>query len=182
MKIKLLLAVILSSLCLLQASGQDRSGKKIKLPIKKGMQVVMRDTAYIAKHDTVLVITQDEVSKIKIRENPYTKSSKFYARAAKQTSTHKIQKGIFDWVVKIKPRKTKLVSAIIKSEDVFKPYAGYIIESITFKGVDLIEGSVIDTLQKANTRFGIFINTIHKDTRAKIISHNLLFKVGDAVD
>jgi len=181
MKTKLLLALVLSWLCIVRATGQDTE-KQVKLNVKKGMQVVMRDTTYTTLHDTVLVVTEAEAAKIKVREDPYAKSSKFYTRAAKQTSTHKLQKRVFGWVVKKKPRKPKSVNTIVKSEDAFKPYTGFIIESITFKGVDLIEGSVTDTLQKANTKIGIFINKVHKDTRAKIISNNLLFKVGDAVD
>ena len=71
---------------------------------------------------------------------------------------------------------------LLKSEEIFKPYAGYTIGSITFKGVDMLEGSVIDTLQEATTKFGKFVNKVHRDTRAVIIKQNLLFKVGDVVD
>lgn len=180
MKNKLLFTLIVSFLCIVQAVGQTDKLKKVK--IKKGLQVVTSDTTYITKHDTVLWLSKQEEEKIKIRENPYTTSTRFYDRWRKKTATHKSTKNLFEFVVKKKGSKEKLINAVVKSEDVFKPYAGYTIESITFKGVDLLEGSVIDTLQKASTRFGIFLNKVHRDTRAIIISHNLLFQVGDAVD
>ncbi len=174
----ILLFLLVSSLFVVQAVGQTKLQKKIK--VKKGLQVVLRDTSFITRKDTVLFINKNE--KIRVTENPYVTSSRFYDSLAKKTSHHKASKGVFEWVVKKRGRKEKLVNAVVKSEDVFKPYAGYTINSIVFKSVDLLEGSVIDTLQKASTRFGLFVNTIHKDTRAKIIAQNLLFKVGDAVD
>jgi hypothetical protein len=182
MKNKILLCLIFSSLFVEHTTGQDRSSAKIKLKVKKGLQVVMKDTTFIARHDTLLLITEDDAKDTKVRENPYLKSSRFYERLDQRAAAHKASRNIFKLVVKKKGRKEKLLDAIVKSEDIFKPFAGYIIESITFKRVDLLEGSVTDTLQKATTRFGIFINTVHKDTRAKVISNNLLFKVGDQVD
>ncbi len=177
---KILVLFILSLLSVAQAAGQTEPLKKIK--IKKDQQVVTNDTTYITQHDTVLWLTKNEESNLKVRQNPYTTSTRFYDRWRKKTATHKSTKNLFEFVVKKKGSKEKLIDAVVKSEDVFKPYAGYTIESITFKGVDLLEGSVIDTLQKASTRFGILLNKVHRDTRAIIISHNLLFEVGDAVD
>jgi len=182
MKYKFLVLLILASLVRVPVTGQDLPQTKIKLKVKKGLQVVMKDTSYIVRHDTLLWITEEEAKNIKVRENPYTQSSRFYERLEKRTSTNGASRNIFKLLVRKKGRKEKLVDAIVKSEDVFKPYAGYIIESITFSAVDLLEGSVLDTLQKASTKVGIFINKVHKDTRAKIIAHNLLFKVGDVVD
>ena len=178
MKNKILLILLVSSLFVAQAVSQTKLQKKIK--VKKGLQVVLRDTSFITRKDTVLFVNRNE--KIRVTENPYVTSSRFYDSLAKKTSHHKVSKGVFEWVVKKRGRKEKLVDAVVKSEDVFKPYTGYAINSILFKSVDLLEGSVIDTLQKATTRFGLFVNTIHKDTRAKIIAQNLLFKAGDAVD
>ncbi len=178
MKNKILLVLLVSSLFVAQAVGQTKLQKKIK--VKKGLQVVLRDTSFITRKDTILFVNKNE--KIRVTENPYVTSSRFYDSLAKKTSHHKVSKGAFEWVVKKRGRKEKLVNAVVKSEDVFKPYTGYTISSILFKSVDLLEGSVIDTLQKATTRFGLFVNTIHKDTRAKIIAQNLLFKAGDAVD
>ena len=155
---------------------------KDRIYVKKGLQVVLRDTTFITKQDTLIFLSERDAAKIKIRENPYSKSSRFYDTLAQKSSSRKITKDIFDLVIKKKGRKEALVSVILKSEEVFKPYAGCRISSIVFKHVDLLEGSVVDTLQKASTRFGKFINKVHRDTRAVVIRHNLLFGVGDVVD
>jgi hypothetical protein len=155
---------------------------KKKLFVKKGKQVVLRDTIYIVKRDTILFFTQDEMERVKIRENPSVKSSKFYDSLEKRASTSKITKDIFDFVIVKHGHAEKSVSVIVKSEQIFKRYEGYTIGSIVFKNVDILEGSVIDTLQNATGKLARYVNKVHVDTRSRIIENNLLFKVGDIVD
>lgn len=180
MKKILLCVIILLLICALPGLGQKQAKKKVT--VKKGQQVVLKDTIFITRKDTTFYLTHDEAGKMKVKENPYAKSDRFYDSLEDKASDKKLTNEVFDFIVKKRGRKQKLVSAIIKSEEIFKPYTGYSINSIVFKSVDLLEGSVIDTLQKSSTRFGKFVNKIHTDTRAKIISQNLLFEVGDAVD
>ncbi len=143
---------------------------------------MLRDTIFIVKRDTILFLTADEMERVKIRENPSVKSSKFYDSLKKRASANKITKDIFDFVVVNNGHKEKVVSVIVKSEEIFKPYEGYTIASIVFKNVDLLEGSVIDTLQKATSKLARYVNRVHVDTRSRIIENNLLFKAGDTVD
>ena len=153
-----------------------------KMRVKKGWLVKLRDTTFIAKHDTVFFLRKHEADVIKISENPYDVSTRFYDSLEKRASGSKSGKNIHGWIFKKKKRKEKLLDVIVKSEAPFKAFEGQIIGSIVFKSVDLIEGSVIDTLQKASSRFGIFINKVHRDTRSHIIERNLLFETGDRVD
>ena len=153
-----------------------------KMRVKKGWLVKLRDTTFIAKHDTVFFLLKHEADVIKISENPYDVSTRFYDSLEKRASGSKSGKNIHSWIIKKKKRKEKLLDVIVKSEDPFKPFEGQIIGTIVFKSVDLIEGSVIDTLQKASSRLGIFINKVHRDTRSHIIERNLLFETGDRVD
>lgn len=146
------------------------------------MQVILEDTTFITKKDTVLFLNNDEIEGLRIKDNPYLVSSQFYDSLSERASATRFTKDVFDLVVRRRGRKEILVNLVVKSEDVFKPFTGYTIGSIVFKTVDLLEGSVIDTLQKATTRLGKFINKIHRDTRATIIQQNLLFQVGDLVD
>lgn len=180
MKKEALFVLILMILFLTSANGQEPLRKKLN--VKKGLLVILRDTTYVTKRDTVLMLTEAERKTIRFRENPYLKSTKFYDTLNKRASSGGLAADILDLIVKEKKHKEKIVSAIVKSEDVFKPYAGYTIGSIVFKHVDLLEGSVIDTLQKATTNLGKFVNKSHVDTRAIIIEQNLLFEVGDLVD
>ncbi len=179
MKKGTLLAIIFLLLSVTQAASQD---KPSRIKVKKGLLVVLRDTTFITKRDTVLVLSEVEKATIRIRENPFVKSSNFYDSLSISAYKHKVTREIFDLVVKKRGRKEKLVNAVVKSEEIFMPYTGYAIGSIVFKNVDMLEGSVIDTLQKAETKLGKFVNKVHKDTRAGIIANNLLFHVGDKVD
>lgn len=160
--------------------GQVQPQRKLK--VAGGLLVILPDTTLITKRDTVLLLTEAEIKAVRFRESPHLKSARFYDSLARKASKRELTTDILDWVVKKKKRKEKLVSAVVKSEDVFKPYAGFTIGSIVFKRVDLVEGSVIDTLQKASTHFGKFINRVHRDTRSRIIRQNLLFSVGDELD
>ncbi len=146
------------------------------------MQVVLRDTMFIAKKDTVLLLTEEEAARIKVNINPEKREKKFYDSLEERASNSKLGKNIYDLVVKQSGGDEKTTTPIIRSEDIFKVYEGYTINSILFKAVDLLEGSVIDTLQKATSKFGKFVNKMHRDTRAQIVNKNLLFEVGDPVD
>jgi hypothetical protein len=180
MRKEIVLAVVFLLLCGIPAAGQVHPVKRIK--VKKGLLVILRDTTFITKRDTVIVQNDPEANPIRIRENPYLKSSKFYDSLSKSAYNNRFTREVFDLIVKKRGRKEKLVNAVVKSEEIFIPYAGYTIRSIVFRSVDMLEGSVIDTLQKAETKFGKFVNKVHKDTRSQIISNNLLFEIGDLVD
>jgi len=145
---------------------------------KKGYLVVLPDTSFIVLNDTVIVTSK----KIRVRKNPYEVTESFYDSLDHRTSKRKITNEIHDLVIKPANRKRVVDSVIVKSEDVFKPYSGFTIRSIKLLKVDLLEGSVIDTLRHARTKFGKFVNAVHIDTRDVIVRNNLMFSVGDKVD
>ncbi len=155
---------------------------KKKYTILKNKLVILKDTSFVTRRDTIVYLSDQEVVDIQLKENPYTKSNRFYDTVQHRASKKKLTKQMADLVLKKTSRKTRVNDAIEKSEDKFKPYEGYTIGDVMFKTVDLLEGSVIDTLQVATTKFGKFVNKVHKDTRAYIIKQNLLFKPGDPVD
>ncbi len=159
-----------------------QSGDKTKISIEKNKLVILKDTSFVTRNDTTLYLTQKQSEQIKIKENPISKSDQFYDTLKSRASQTKITDGLADLILKKKGRKTKVNNAIEKSENIFKEYEGYTIENISFKAVDLLEGSVIDTLETATTKFGKFINKVHRDTRGFIIKKNLLFHSGDKVD
>jgi hypothetical protein len=180
MRKEILFVFILLTLVIAISRAQDAPRKKLK--VEKGLLVILRDTTFVTHRDTVLLLTKEEMSIVRFRENPRLKSSRFYDSLAKKTSGRKFSSDVVDLIVKKKRKKEKLVSTVVKSEEAFQPYKGYTIGSIVFKAVDLVEGSVIDTLQKATSKFGKFINTLHVNTRSSIINQNLLFEAGDVVD
>lgn len=150
--------------------------------IKRGQQVILRDTAFVAARDTTLRVNARDVRFVRIHRNPSAIAAMFYDSLEQRASSGRVTKDVFNMVVKKKGSKERLVNSIIVSEDVFKPYENLVIKSITVKTVDVLEGSVIDTLQKATTAVGIFVNRVHRDTRIRLVEQNLLIRTGDSVD
>src|SRR5688572_12853881 len=135
------LVFILLLLCWSHVMGQEQQRQKVR--VKKDLLVILRNTSFVTKRDTTLLLTDDEIKKIRFKPSPYLKSSRFYDSLKRKAGEHSFTKDVLDLVVKKKRRKQKLVSAIVKSEEVFKQYEGLTIGSIVYKHVDLIEGSVI---------------------------------------
>ncbi len=177
---RILLLFILTILISIDSLAQQPVKKKYT--IHKNKFVILRDTSFVTRRDTVLYLSAQEAKSFRVKENPNAKSKRFYDSVQSRASQTKITKEIANFLIKKKSRKTVVNNSIEKSEDIFKQYTGYSIGNISFKAVDLLEGSVTDTLQKSTTKFGKFINKVHKDTRGYIIEQNLLFKSGDKVD
>ncbi len=179
MKWLFLILIFLSSLPFVCLGQQPR---KSKLSVAKGKLVLLRDTSFITRNDTVIYLPNKELRSVRIEENPTIEANRFYDSMRSKASKSKVTAGLVDFLVKRPTNQLIINTTIQKSEDVFALYEGYTIGTISFKSVDMLEGSVIDTLQKAASKFAIFVNRIHKDTRASIIEKNLLFNSGDRVD
>ncbi|MEO5978490.1 MAG: hypothetical protein ABIS36_02725 [Chryseolinea sp.] len=177
---RLVLVIALLMLSTSQLYSQDQPTKRIR--VKKGQQVILPDTIFITRRDTTLVLTERRAKRLRIRKNPSSIASMFYDSLEQRAASRRVSQDIFKAVIKKKGKRERLVNAIIVSESVFTQYEGLKIESISVKVVDILEGSVIDTLQKATTKVGIFLNKVHKDTRINIIRQNLLFRVGEKLD
>jgi len=155
---------------------------KVRFRISKDKLVSLRDTSFITKKDTSIYLSKKEIKNTKVQESPYVTSERFYDTVRSRAGKSNLMRDMLDLVIKKKRVRTLVTDAIIRSEKVFEKFDGYTIQSISFKAVDLLEGSVTDTLQVATTKFGIFVNKMHRDTRSYVIDHNLLFKVGDKLD
>lgn len=149
------------------------------LVVRKGLQVVLADTAFIAQKDTVIIVP---AGKGRIRENPYAKTERFYDTLAQKAEGRRVTRELHEFLVRTSAQVPRVDSAIIKSEEAFKRYAGKKIRSIGIKKADLLEGSVMDTTMVATSRIGKAVNRLHTDTRDFIVRNNLLFAVGDLVD
>jgi len=174
--------VFWTSFFLFPSICSSQQPRKARLSVAKGKLVILRDTTFITSNDTVIYLTKKELSLVRVKENPNIESNRFYDSMRSKASKTKLTQGLVDLLVKRPAKELTINTTIQKGEDVFAQYAGYTIGNISFKSVDILEGSVIDTLQKAASKFAIFVNRVHKDTRAAIIGKNLLFKSGDKVD
>jgi hypothetical protein len=150
--------------------------------IRRGQLVILRQTSFVANRDTTIRVPARDVRFVKIQKNPSAIAAMFYDSLEQRASTGKVTKDVFNMVLKKRGSKERLVNSIIVSQDVFKPYEGMIISSISVKQVDVLEGSVIDTLQKATTKIGVFVNRVHTDTRVRLVEQNLLIHAGEKID
>jgi len=163
-----------------KSRAADKRTKVIK--VYKGEEVLLGDTSFVAAHDTTIRITPREARYVRVRKNRSAIATMFYDTLEQRAANGRVTKDIFGAVVKTRGSKERLVNSIIISENVFKPYDGLKVKSIVIKTIDVLEGSVIDTLERATTKVGIFVNKVHRDTRARIVERNLLIHVGESVD
>ena len=70
----------------------------------------------------------------------------------------------------------------VKASSLFDAYEGKVISSIRFIQVDILEGSVDDTMKFAVTGVGRSLNNIHINTRPWILQNYMLVKTGDKVN
>lgn len=160
--------------------GQVLLKTRVKVP--GGSQVVLRDTSFITRRDTVITLNEIEIYQVKIRADPYRRATDFYDSLEIRSVKGKVSNGVFDLIIRKKKRKVRAVTVLVKAEAPFMAYKGYRIATIKFHAVPILEGSVLDTLQEATTRLGRLVNRFHKDTRKRIVRNNLLFEAGEVVD
>jgi hypothetical protein len=168
----LLLAVLV-----LESRAQEKPVKIDTLLVPKGYLVILDDTSFVVKTDTVIV-----GRRIRMKEDPYSKSEKFYDSLEEKAQHTRVTRELHDMLIRKQKRPQTIDSVINKSEDSYGKYNGMTIRSIKIKKADLLEGSVLDTVLEATSKVGKLVNRIHADTRDFIIRNNLLFKVGDRVD
>ncbi|HEX8059886.1 MAG TPA: hypothetical protein VF473_03075 [Cyclobacteriaceae bacterium] len=172
----ILLSLILTAL-VLEIRAQEKPAKIDTLFVPRGYMVVLEDTSFVVKNDTVVI-----GHRVRIRQDPYQKSVKFYDSLEEKAKRSRVTQELHEMLIRKQRRPQTIDSVIIRSEDSYQKYNGMIIRSIRVKTTDLLEGSVLDTVLVATSQVGKLVNQLHSDTRHFIVRNNLLFKVGDRVD
>ncbi|MDF1548291.1 MAG: hypothetical protein P1P88_10750 [Bacteroidales bacterium] len=142
--------------------------------------VITKDTVYFSPKDTVVILTKH--TRYRIRKNPIKRSDVFYDSLRVKSYRNKVTEELFRLVFKTAPIEVHDTSNFNRSEDVFIPNQGLIIKSISLKQIDIIEGSIHDTLVRAQSILAKGANELHMNTAKNIILNNLTFKKGDLVD
>jgi hypothetical protein len=172
----ILLSLLLTTLAL-EIRAQDKPVKIDTLFVPKGYMVILDDTSFVVGTDTVII-----GHRARMKQDPYKKSEKFYDSLEGKAQRSRVTRELHEMLIRKQNRPQPVDSVVIKSEDSYKKYNGMVIRSIRFKTIDLLEGSVLDTLLEASSKVGKVVNQFHSDTRHFIVRNNLLFKVGDRVD
>ena len=159
--------------------GKKNNNTNDTIFVEAGKLLIFPDTLFIPSDDTVLVVPPGV--KVRIRENPYAKSEKFYdslqIRSYKNVVTKKLHQLVF------RSRVTELSDSInlLRAEAPFEPYEGYEIGDIKISSVELLGGNIIDTAEVVQGSVAKALDVLHADTKAQIIRRSLMFKTGDRV-
>ena len=173
----ILVCVLINSGALFAQRHADRRHDLDTLDVTPGVLVILEDTSFVAERDTTII-----TEKGRLKEDPYRKSEKFYDSLEQKAERAPVTRELHDLLIKKKRAHVMVDSAIIKSENAFRPYEGMIIRNIDIRKVDLLEGSVLDTTLVSTSKVGKLVNRLHTDTRSFIIRNLLLFTEGDYVN
>jgi len=164
------------------ASGQEveQSTEFDTIRITPESVIIFKDSIMIPKSDTVIIINKK--TKYKIRKNPYKRSADFYDSIYYKTDRKKLLKEMYGLLLRHKPQDETMASAgHVKADEPFLEYQGKTISSVRFVQVDVLEGSVDDTLKFAVSGVGVFMNKTHINTRPWVLKNYMLVKQGDEV-
>jgi hypothetical protein len=148
--------------------------------VKHGSMVILPDTTYIIKNDTLISLPFDV--QYQIREIPDAKSADFYNSLGSKASKNKLTDVLFKSIVTSGPPEMTDSIQFRRSEDAFFKYEGKTIGKIRLKKIRILAGSVYDTLEVIETPVSKAFNGLHIQTRDRILRYNLLFAEGDSID
>ena len=148
--------------------------------VSRNQILILKDTIIAPLSDTVIFLIDD---KYKIRTNPYKSSSEFYRKIKEKTGQNKVTAQIFDLLYVNKKQSSEQKSKNSRtSNQAFEQYKGLTVTNIRIKFVDILEGSVSDTLRIASSSIAKIANRFHIDSWSRLIRHNLLVNVNDVID
>lgn len=142
--------------------------------------IVFKDSLWIPIADTVFLIPEGTYYKIK--KNRYKKSSTFYDSVYYKTHKNKISKELYSLALTHRPDQQSAESGLhTVAQNQFENYEGKTIRSIRFRKVDILEGSVDDTLIIATSGFSKILDRTHINTHTWILKKYMLVKPGDEI-
>jgi len=146
--------------------------------VKANHLVVFTDRVIVVKSDTILYIPNN--TKYTIKEDRYRKSQAFYDSLRVKANNNLFMRTLYDFIF-VSQKGDSDTLQFAQAEKRFFSYMGKTIASIHIKRLDILSGSVYDTLQVAESGFSRTLNSLHIKTRESVIRNNLLFNVGDTI-
>jgi hypothetical protein len=150
------------------------------IAVEAGKLVLFPDTLFIPEQDTVFIVPGQV--RVKIKENPYLQSEKFYDSLAQMADRSLVTRKLHELLFRSSAVELSDSIKLLRSEAPFEPYSGYRIADIRITTADFRGINIIDTSSVIMSAVGRVISTLHVDTKEKIIKNSLLFKSGDLVD
>lgn len=148
--------------------------------VSSDSMIIFRNGFVVPISDSLILIAQGVPYKIKY--NRYKKSQAFYDSVYFKTHKRRVTKELYNYVVSHRPEdKNALSGEHIIAQNPFEAYQGKIIKNIRFVKVDILDGSVDDTLREANSTFSKLLNKSHISTHQWILKKFLLVKPGEEI-
>lgn len=148
--------------------------------VKKNQSIVFADSVYNANSDTTLIIG----SKVDyfVVADKYSGSSKFINALRERAFRTAITRSLYKSLFAEESIPVDTLEDPQRSEVYFEAYEGTVIRSIRVVKVDVLEGSVVDTLYFSASEVSRLINQFHVNTNNSVIRKQLLFHRGDDLD
>lgn len=146
--------------------------------INNGDKLILNDTTFLFKNDTVIYIPSG--TKYKVKKKPEIKSEEFYKKIEEKSSGKRWKKEMYRLVFRPASTSKKQLTLIDRNtETQYAKYEGYFIKSIKIIKIDVFGPNVFDTNRVAESWFSRNANNFHINTRTRIIEKSLLFSEGD---
>ena len=162
--------------------GKKKQRKEITsdtLNVEAGKLIIFPDTLFIPTNDTTIIVPPKV--KVRIRENPYDKSDRFYNSLASKSDKNLVTKKLYQLLFRSSVSELSDSINLLRSEAPFEPYDGYRIGKIHIRSVEFLGGNVIDTTEVTRGSVANALDAVHANTNKKIIRNSLLFNPGEEV-
>jgi len=180
--VKLAFCFFLSIGLSLQVYAQSKTPGYYRVKVKQGQGLrINQDSLFIHHRDTVLLIPKG--TNYEFVEDERKSDQGFYDSLKIKYGNHKVTDLLFSTLL-VNTDTAALqqkMKALVKSEQVFMPFEGLIIDEIILKKVVVITGSVYDTTKHITTWASRAIDNAHIYTKDRVILNNLLFDSGDEI-
>jgi len=178
---KIAIIFILASLSYtLQLQAQNQQVEADSVFIKKGYQLILKDSSLIIYKDTLMLIPFG--TKYKVKKSSITKSDEFYDNIEKKSEKKWLTQQVHDALVVSSQNINEDTINFENPADIYKRYIGWNISKISYRQVDVISGNVADALLLQSSGIIKTLNSIKSKTKPNVLKKNTIIKTGDLLD
>ncbi len=147
--------------------------------VQKRTVLILKDTSFLVKNDTILLLPDSIVQRIRQQAG----ETDFYLKLKERLSRKKATRELYDALVSEKDKKKPPARAVVPPHVLkYNEAKGKIIRAIRFKKLDVFGTSINDTTRYSDQWLVKFANAFHVNTHSRIIRNNIFFETGDRLD
>lgn len=155
---------------------QQLAPKEDTVYVKAGHYVQLRQSFFFVDRDTFFVLNPGTHFEILHTEKSYN----FYDSLEEKLNRRRWTSRLHDLLIRSTPKNhSPEEEKIDRIRNAFLAHEGKIIRRISYRKVDLYEGSVDDTVRTARSMIGKTLNTLHINTRENVLRRYLQFGEGE---